>query len=593
MTGTTLDLNNIINEDGLARQIANTYSSFNSYRGQWLGEKRELRNYIFATDTRSTSNSKLPWKNSTTLPKLCQIRDNLHANYMAALFPNDKWMLWEGDTKDADSMAKRIAIQAYMENKVEQSKFKQTVSQLVYDFIDYGNVFATTEWVEEKTTDKITGVETLGYVGPKAVRLSPPDVVFNPTAAEFSQSPKILRSLKSIGEIVRDYGDTPDPDNKKLFDYAMDRAKLVRRQFADVSAAELNKTQGFIIDGFGDMKSYYSSGLVEVLEFYGTLYDIYDEELYEDHIIVVIDRNYVLSKKTNPSWRKNSSVHHCGWRLRPDNLYAMGPLDNLVGMQYRIDHLENLKADAFDLIAFPMFKVKGYVEEFQFGPNERIYCGDDGDVQELRPDYGVLNANNDIALLEARMEEMAGAPREAMGFRTPGEKTAFEVGSLTTAGSRIFESKARYFEEMVIEPLLNDMLELARRNLPTSDLVRVMDDSLQVTTFLTITKDDLAGAGKLKPKGAAHFARNNTLIQNLTNFSNSSIGVDPAVNAHISGKRMARLFENLLGVEKFGLVEDNIRVMEQMETQQIAQAAQQQLELEAITPAGLTEGDDI
>jgi hypothetical protein len=27
----------------------------------------------------------------------------------------------------------------------------------------------------------------------------------------------------------------------------------------------------------------------------------------------------------------------------------MGPLDNLVGLQYRIDHLENAKADALDL----------------------------------------------------------------------------------------------------------------------------------------------------------------------------------------------------------------------------------------------------
>jgi hypothetical protein len=41
----------------------------------------------------------------------------------------------------------------------------------------------------------------------------------------------------------------------------------------------------------------------------------------------------------------------------------MGPLDNLVGMQYRIDHLENLKADVFDLIAFPPLKIKGYVED--------------------------------------------------------------------------------------------------------------------------------------------------------------------------------------------------------------------------------------
>lgn len=49
------------------------------------------------------------------------------------------------------------------------------------------------------------------------------------------------------------------------------------------------------------------------------------------------------------NWLGKTSIVHAGWRYRPDNLWAMGPLDNIVGMQYRIDHLENLKADAMDL----------------------------------------------------------------------------------------------------------------------------------------------------------------------------------------------------------------------------------------------------
>ena len=51
-----------------------------------------MRNFLFATDTSKTSVGGLPWKNSTTLPKLTQIRDNLHANYMSAVFPNDNWL---------------------------------------------------------------------------------------------------------------------------------------------------------------------------------------------------------------------------------------------------------------------------------------------------------------------------------------------------------------------------------------------------------------------------------------------------------------------------------------------------------------------
>ena len=54
----------------LATIISEKYVEWNNNRIQWLQEKHELRNYIFATDTSSTSNASLPWKNSTTVPKL-------------------------------------------------------------------------------------------------------------------------------------------------------------------------------------------------------------------------------------------------------------------------------------------------------------------------------------------------------------------------------------------------------------------------------------------------------------------------------------------------------------------------------------------
>ena len=108
----SLDLTTIITPDNLAQQIAAKWDEWDSYRERWKTEKRELRNYLYATDTSTTSNSRLPWSNSTTTPKLCQIYDNLKANYTAALFPNDKWFKWEGDDSDSVTMEKARVIQA-------------------------------------------------------------------------------------------------------------------------------------------------------------------------------------------------------------------------------------------------------------------------------------------------------------------------------------------------------------------------------------------------------------------------------------------------------------------------------------------------
>ena len=193
MAGRTLDFAEYIGTpDVLANAIGNKYLEWSSQRRSWVEDKKELRNYVFATDTTKTSNATLPWKNSTTTPKLCQIRDNLHANYMAALFPNDDWLLWEGDDEDAEAEEKRKVISSYIRNKLRYGNFINIVSTMVYDFIDYGNVIGTTEYVNETRIDEETGEVYPGYVGPRAVRLSPYDVLINPVATNIDNSPKLI-----------------------------------------------------------------------------------------------------------------------------------------------------------------------------------------------------------------------------------------------------------------------------------------------------------------------------------------------------------------------------------------------------------------
>ena len=166
MTGSTLDVDALIaNEDQLARAIAHKYDTWNMYRNTWLQEKQELRSYLFATDTRTTSNNANGWSNSTTIPKLTQIRDNLHANYMAALFPHRQWLQWIGDSEDAVSTEKAKVIEHYFLNKLDKSKFQTTTSQLVLDFIDYGNVFVMSDWESKVKEDPISGETIRNYAG--------------------------------------------------------------------------------------------------------------------------------------------------------------------------------------------------------------------------------------------------------------------------------------------------------------------------------------------------------------------------------------------------------------------------------------------
>ena len=558
-----------------AQYIANTWDNYNSQRQSKIALWKELRNYVFATDTSTTTNSTLPWKNSTTLPKLCQIRDNLHSNYISALFPNDEWLKWEGYSQSDAVKEKRDSIEAYMSNKTRTGHFRTEMSKLLYDYIDYGNAFATVDFESSYVLDPQDN-RTIKFIGPRARRISPLDIVFNPLANDFVSSFKIIRSIKTVGQLKKMAEE--QPENTYLKDAIGRRLDMMSKMNA-YGIDEASKAEGVSIDGFGNYFEYLQSGYVELLEFYGDLHNQNTGEVQANRIITVIDRMWTIRNEAIPSWLGHAPIYHVGWRSRPDNLWAMGPLENLVGMQYRIDHLENLKADAMDLAVLPPLVIKGEVEQFTYGPSAEIHIDEAGEVTELaRNVQWVITAENNIDKIEMRMEQYAGAPREAMGIRSAGEKTAFEVQQLQNAAGRIFQEKITTFEIEMVEQLLNAMLEVSKRNMDTADWARVMDDDLGVQQFMEITKEDITASGVLRPIGARHFAAQAQLVQNLTNLSNTPIWQQIA--PHVSAKQLAKMVEDVLGFGRFQLIRPNVAVVEQQETQRMMNQATEDLEVE-------------
>ena len=580
MAGEVLEIQGLIAQENIAKELAGLYNQWWIQRNSKEAEWRELRNYLFATDTTSTSNSTLPWKNKTTLPKLTQIRDNLHANYMDALFPNEDWMKWEGATMEAATMKKRRAIEAYMKTKLKESGFRETISDLVADYIEYGNAFGEVQYINEQHDDPITGETITTYNGPKLVRISPFDIVFNPVSSSFAKSPKFTRYVKSVGELKKEIDTRPDLRYKKS---AFNKALEVRKSISMFRVEDVNKASAFIADGFGTLQEYYQSGMVEVLQFEGDYYDSAAGKLHENKIITIIDRSYVIRNIDNPSYIGHDTKHHVGWRKRPDNLYGMGPLDNLVGIQYRLDHLENLKADALDLTIHPPMVLKGEVEPFTWGPEAVIQLQEDGAVEMLPPNPAAFQVNNELAALMNTMEEMAGAPKEAMGIRTPGEKTAFEVQSLQNAAGRIFQNKVSQFEVEFLEPILNTMLETAKRNLSLPELAKVYDDDFGVADFLSVTKEDLTSRGKIRPVGARHYAARSQLLQNILGVFNSPIG--QMISPHISAKQLAVMVEEYMGFEKYQFIKDNAALFEQAEMQKLQMEIQQSMQAQQAAPS--------
>ena len=258
------ELVSLLDRDDASAWVSNLWDKFNNQRRVWVEEKKELRNYVFATDTTTTSNSTLPWKNSTTLPKLCQIRDNLHSNYLTALFPNENWLQWEANTRDGNKKDTALVIEGYMANKCRKSGYRSEVSKLAYDYIDYGNAFATVSF-ETKFKINSSGERVVDYVGPRCRRISPLDIVFNPLANSFEDSFKIVRSVKTIGELKLLAIQNPD---EAFWATALERRQDIQNKMGAYSIEDFDKAVGYSVDGFGSFYEYLQSDFVEVLEFY-------------------------------------------------------------------------------------------------------------------------------------------------------------------------------------------------------------------------------------------------------------------------------------------------------------------------------------
>ncbi len=572
-----------------AQEVWTLFDTWKGFKSDAENRWAETKRYVFATDTKNSENSSNPWFNTTVRPKLANIYDNLIINYDATLFPNDDWLRFVGEDKDSVLVSKRNTLNSYMKTKHRLSNFRGVVKELLTDWVLYGNCFAGVTYKTDTAENQITGEVTPNYVGPHVYRIDPMDIVFNAIATDFQHSPKIIRSFKTLAELHRDVEENPELGyQKELITAIGDFRTSVREATTQTDGIKDFTFRG---DGFGSINDYhFDTPFIEIREFYGDIYDNASKKWLKNHVITIADGIFVLRSQPLDTWTGRPNIFHLPWRKIPGNLWGQGPLDNIVGMQYRMNHLENARADAFDQMLDPDLVFKGDVEVEQVGAAKHYYVAEAGDVRDKTPDTTVLNADFQIKELESMMELFAGTPREALGVRTPGEKTAFEVQQLGNAASRTFEHKTEAFS-LFLEEIANAEIEVARRNLNTADIIKIVDDEIGIEEFLAITKDDIMATGQFIAVGARHSSRQSQLTQTLTQLHQMLLS-DPELLQHFSSLEMAKMYTELLEHSDTKLFSPYIRIQERLDAQRRMQIAQEQLQEE--TQIGLDDqlGED-
>lgn len=568
---------NYKDKNALASGVAYHWEKWNSSRVQAMELWAEIDAYLHATDT-SMLEGGSNFDHKTHLPVLSELHEDLIAIVYSTLFPHDDWLSWKGFEINAITKQLRQKVLSYIKQCHSMNGFGITMRKVVDDLVRYGNCFTQTYYLDENMESE-EGIVS-GYTGPAVKRISPYDICFNPVVKSFKKTPKIIRELVTVGDFYQLVEGLPKEDcclSEEEF-----KRLLSRRTGTGNDYTERYKDKQYVPQGFGNIQEYYQSGYIELLWFYGDVFDDTDNEFYNKRCVVVADRDTVVIEKEClfPNIFKGS------WTPRPDNLWSQGPLDKVVGINYMINHRENSKNDAIDKFTYPDRAYVGDVEEIydEVTGHTKYIMPEGGSVTDIRPDSTVLTFDNQIMMHRDLARTSARLPQQLAGFRTAGEKTATEVQSLNDGAFRGFINKAGQLEEDLIAPVVSSEIRIAKDNY--ASIIKVLDEDEEGIMLTTeITEDDLSANGMLIPSGSKRFARQLQQLQGLTQLANTQLG--QIVAPHINTYSLAKTVEQLYGFEKYGFVNKFAVIDEQSEMQNKQMLAEQDMIQQSSEPTSL------
>lgn len=571
--------------------LVTTYMDYQGARSKWEAENDEVSKFLFATDTRSTVQQSAAFKNTTTIPKLAQVRNNIITSYEEHLFPNTDWVQWDASTQDAVAKDKADLVKSYVQTKAEDSNLRGTTSMLVQDWTDRGFCAAEVYFCNEKKQDA-DGNPVQGYYGARTTRLNPNDVFYDVLATDLEHATKVVRSVYSLGGLKKLSIENPEVLPPETFDMIYRRRTELRNALVDAQGRETYTTKQLQRAGFGDTVDYLLADKYELLTFYGNFYDEENDTLYDNHRIQVLDRALILSKEPITSMTGKHAVKIAVWEFREGTLAPIGPLHRIVGLQYKLDKLENQRADKFDQLINPTIVEIGDVEFYgvRGQPGGRYKVEEGGDVKELVESGIVLQADTQIQFTLALMDELSGNPKESIGQRTPGEKTKFEVQLLDVGQNKMFRNKVKKFENEMLTPILQEYLAVGRRNLNQTDIVKIYDNEMDTVVFHDITRDDLNISGRLRAAGATIFAERANALQNLSTLANTNLMA--MTQQHWSRVKLAKTVEDLAGLKQYEIIFPNIGIQEDEQTKRLAQQSQDKTAENAMTGEDATSGPE-
>ena len=547
-----------MHKEDLASYVLSRYEIFQNARSEvedsWLEcwakylNTPETEGYLKSSALKRVGDVEVNWRHRLSSGKAYEAVETVLGYLMSATFPNRDWFGVEPVVPaavDEDNLQVARLIKKHLTNKLDESGFKSQWATFLRVLTITGTAVMAIPWrteynnrrVRSKTVDPATGEETYiaeevaynVYDAPKLEVLSNFDVYVDPTVGDPNEGDFIRKFTKTKAELLQliDEGvyDFPKEDVLKI---------------SSDNGWDLSNTHKHTLKTFEgiDTQPWSPSELVELIEFWGDVYDNETGECIKDQVVTLLNGE-VIAWEDNPFWCGKPFI--IGTYSKTGNSpYGFGGVQPVLGMLHELDIVTNQRLDNLELAINNMWTLRSdgvlQPEEVYTEPGRVLLVGDHGDLQPLtQQNQAWAVTYQEAGLLEQSIDKSFGTGNYiSSNQQRSGERvTATEVAAVREAGGNRLSTVHKHIEETALIPFLAKLFSLVQQFTIAPVTVRVAGDGADEYNYFELEPTDLNMQVKLRPVGSDNVIERREYVQSRLEFVQSISGI-PEVAAKLN-----------------------------------------------------------
>lgn len=258
---------------------------------------------------------------------------------------------------------------------------------------------------------------------------------------------------------------------------------------------------------------------VELLEAWGTMeipgsYDGSEEKTYVSHVCTVANRSTLIRFEPTFLWSGDAPVQLATYRDVPGQVYGIGQLEPLLGLQDLVNVRANQNVDIVAFTTNPEYKAvdDGIIKtNLVSAPNKVHLVGDINNLIPLEKNtQGLQLSFQDVEYLQREFGAMAKS-QSPMGGKSSesATKSSLDAGAVNTDVAKI----AAHIEDTVLFKTVDLFVQLNAQFLPKGTMVKSLQSGK--VTFKEISPEVIRRGWLVKIRGSQYVADRQERTQNL------------------------------------------------------------------------------